>query len=76
MKLEILSVTGVIAECEISSIILPGVQGSFGIWPNHTPMISVLKEGIITYFNPEKNEIEIKGGFVKIQSNAVTVCLD
>lgn len=76
MKLDILSVTGVVADCEISSIIFPGVQGSFGIWPGHTPMISVLGEGVITYFTPEKKEIEIKGGFVKIQSDIVTVCLE
>jgi len=76
MQLEILSIKGVLVNCEVNSVVLPGIQGSFGIWPGHTPFISILKKGKLSYFNPDENELVIEGGYVKVQEDHICVCLN
>jgi F-type H+-transporting ATPase subunit epsilon len=76
MQLEVLSFKGVVVSCEVSSVILPGVEGAFGIWPGHTPFISILKQGKLSYFNPGLNELDIEGGYVKIKDDFISVCLN
>lgn len=76
MQLDILSIKGVIVSCEVESVILPGVNGSFGIEQGHTPFISVLNAGNVTYFNPGRNELAIEGGYVKVQDDKIFVCLN
>jgi len=76
MQLEVLSIKGVVVSCEVNSVILPGLQGSFGVWPGHTPLVSVLKDGKLLYFNPDENELAIEGGYVKIQDDYISVCLN
>lgn len=76
MQLEVLSVKGVLVSCEVTLVVLPGLEGSFGILPGHTPFISVLIEGKMSYFNPNENELDISAGFVKVQDDKISVCLN
>jgi len=47
MLLEIVSPEAKLFSGEITSITLPGVDGSFQILNNHAPIVSLLKEGIV-----------------------------
>jgi F-type H+-transporting ATPase subunit epsilon len=74
LNLEILSPTKKIYEGQISSIVLPGDLGSFGVLPNHAPIISTLSKGkIIWEANNKKEELEINGGVVEVINNKVSV---
>lgn len=75
MKLEVLSVKGKVVDCEVTSVILPGLEGSFGVMPNHEPFLSILRKGQVTYFDPEEKSLVITGGFVQVKENKVSVCL-
>lgn len=76
MQLEVLSLKGVLVSSNVTSVVLPGLEGSFGILPGHTPFVSILKEGKIKYYTPEEKEIEVSGGFVKVQDDVISVCLN
>ncbi len=75
LQLEILSPSEKIYEGEALSVIFPGEVGSFGILPNHAPIISVLKQGKIEWTSPsnKKESIDIKGGVVEVLNNRVSV---
>ncbi|MFK8044403.1 MAG: F0F1 ATP synthase subunit epsilon [Crocinitomicaceae bacterium] len=45
MTLEVLTPDEVLFTGTISQVILPGLDGSFGILDNHSPLISALSEG-------------------------------
>jgi F-type H+-transporting ATPase subunit epsilon len=75
MQLEVLSVKGVILDREVTSVVLPGLEGSFGVLPDHTPFLSILRKGRLYYNDPDEKSLEIEGGFVRIQNNRICVCL-
>lgn len=75
MKLEILSAKGMVVDCDATSVILPGLEGSFGVLPNHTPFLSILRKGHVTYFDPEEKSVLINGGIVEVKNDSVRICL-
>ena len=65
-----------IGPCE--SIIVPTVEGFYGIKAHHTNMVSEIVEGALTYRLPgEQNQIAaVSGGIVKVENNEVLVLVN
>ncbi|MBC8385680.1 MAG: ATP synthase F1 subunit epsilon [Candidatus Cloacimonetes bacterium] len=62
---------------EFDHIIVPGVDGDFGISEDHTPFITKIRSGILkTYKNSRKEQYAIHDGFVTVENNKVTVICD
>ncbi|SHE43783.1 F-type H+-transporting ATPase subunit epsilon [Bacteroides luti] len=78
MKLEILSPERTLYKGDVDVVTLPGTLGRFTILQDHAPMISSLKEGIIRIkpYEGEEVELSIKGGFVEVKRNEVSVCVE
>jgi len=77
MKLEIITPEKIFFTGEVSSVTLPGKNGSFTVWENHAPIISSLGAGKISYkTNNLDAELTIEGGFAEVNKNVVTVCLE
>lgn len=77
MLLEIVSPEAKLFSGEITSITLPGVDGSFQILNNHAPIVSLLKQGIVkiegSLFNFPKETI---GKFTKVNDQSYTLAID
>jgi F-type H+-transporting ATPase subunit epsilon len=75
MVLEIISPDKKLYEGEVKSIILPGIDGSFGILNQHAPLISALKKGEIeiTTLDSKKESFQVSGGVVEVLNNKVIV---
>lgn len=77
MKLEILSPTGTIFRGEADSVSLPGVYGSFEILGGHAPLIAALQQGKMHYtVSGATKALDIQGGFVEVQQNDISVCVE
>ena len=76
MKLSIYSPEKTIFNGEVQSISVPGMKGSFEVLDNHAAIISTLGEGTIIYKTPEIKELLIKGGFINVTHNHVSVCIE
>jgi F-type H+-transporting ATPase subunit epsilon len=76
MQLEILSVKGVLVSTNATSVVFPGIEGSFGAMDNHTPILTILGKGQLIYFDPKEQTLDINGGFVEIRDNKISVCLN
>ena len=78
LKLKIVSPEKIEFEGEVESVLVPGSLGQFEILVNHAPIISSLDKGRVVYALPggEKKPIEISGGFVEVQRNVVSVCVE
>ena len=58
-------------------ILVPGTMGQFEILNDHAPIISTLQKGTVEYVNKEgKTSLEIQGGFVEVQKNQVSLCVE
>ncbi|MBL7884493.1 MAG: F0F1 ATP synthase subunit epsilon, partial [Bacteroidia bacterium] len=47
MKLEIITPDKKVYSGDVTSVKLPGAEGSFGIMNNHAPIIATLKKGTV-----------------------------
>lgn len=58
-------------------IIVPGVNGDFGISLDHTPFITKLRSGVLQLFlNESCQEYAIHDGFVTVEENNVIIVCD
>ena len=77
MFLEIVTPSKKVFEGEVNIVTFPGSDGSFQVMNDHAPLISTLKEGILSYKAQEgENNITITGGVVEVLHNRVVVLAD
>ena len=77
IKLEIVTPEKKVVDETVDVVTIPTTNGEIGIFPNHAPLISTLKPGILTYSNRGANEkLVIAGGFVEIGDNTVSILAD
>ncbi|OQX71943.1 MAG: ATP synthase F1 subunit epsilon [Candidatus Cloacimonas sp. 4484_275] len=59
---------------DFEHVIIPGIEGDFGVSENHTPFITIIRPGILTLFKDETPEkFAIHDGFVTVDNNKVTI---
>lgn len=75
MYLEIITPEKKVFEGEVTSVMLPGTEGSFQLLNSHSPIVSTLKKGklVVSDNNNQKTELDINGGVVEVNSNKVIV---
>jgi F-type H+-transporting ATPase subunit epsilon len=91
MILEIVSPEATLFSGEITSVTLPGIDGSFQILNNHAPIVSILKNGnvkVVTNnltenLNEKINRVDnttftlaINSGTIEMNNNKVIVLVD
>ncbi|HNO76156.1 F0F1 ATP synthase subunit epsilon [Nitrosomonas mobilis] len=59
-------------------IIAPAVMGEVGVYPQHTPMLTRIKSGMVRIKAPlkEDEEVYVSGGMLEIQPDVVTILAD
>lgn len=58
----------------VDMVTVPGLGGELGILPGHTPLISQLQTGVLTYVQDGKNtQMHVSGGFVEVRDDHVSV---
>jgi F-type H+-transporting ATPase subunit epsilon len=58
----------------VEMVTVPGLGGELGILPGHTPLISQLQTGILTYVDGGKSfQLHVSGGFVEVRDDNVAV---
>jgi F-type H+-transporting ATPase subunit epsilon len=63
-----------IIETDAVELVLPAYDGEIGVLPGHTPLLALLKVGIMRYrTNGESHSLVISWGFVEVLPERVTV---
>jgi len=58
----------------VDEVILPGKMGYFGVRPGHTPLLTTLSIGIITYRQANKSRyVAVTWGFCEVLADRVIV---
>lgn len=77
INLEIVTPEKKVVDEEVESVNVPTAKGMIGILPNHAPLISTLKPGILSYKNKgNTRNLFISGGFVEVSDDKVSVLAD
>jgi len=74
MTLNILTPDKLVYDGDVTSVTVPGSNGSFQILKNHAPIISSLTDGdVIIKVNNQEEIIGIKGGVVEVLNNKIVI---
>lgn len=60
-------------------VIAPGLRGELGIYPRHTPLLTMLKPGSVRIKLPDQDKEEliyVSGGILEVQPHTVTILSD
>lgn len=74
---EIVSQDRIVFQGDVDMVVLPGSSGEMGILPNHSPVLTLLKFGVIRVKNKGIEEFfTVSGGLAEVQPDQVTVLAD
>jgi len=77
IRCEIVSQDRMVWEGDADIVVVPGEAGEMGILPNHAPLLSTLRFGILRIRYQGSEEIfTVAGGVVEVQPNLITVLAD
>ncbi|HMQ05112.1 MAG TPA: ATP synthase F1 subunit epsilon [Pyrinomonadaceae bacterium] len=77
LKLEIVTPERKVVDAEVDSVTVPTMSGEAGILPNHAPLISALKPGVLSFSSKGALEkLAVAGGFVEVSADRVSVLTD
>ena len=77
LQLEVITPEKLVLREAVDEVTLPGLDGELGILPEHTPLISQLQTGALTYRKSgEKRSVHVSGGFAEVLPDRVSVLTD
>jgi F-type H+-transporting ATPase subunit epsilon len=77
IRCEIVSQDRQVFSGDAELVMLPGVEGDMGILPNHSPVLTVLRYGVIAVRTKQGEEyFTVAGGVAEVQPDQVTILAD
>jgi F-type H+-transporting ATPase subunit epsilon len=77
LKLEIVTPEKRVLDAEVDSVTVPTASGEAGILPNHAPLVSALKPGVLAYsVKGSTDRVAVSSGFVEVNNDKVAVLVD
>ena len=74
IRCEIVSQDRLVYEGEVDIVVLPGQDGEMGVLPNHAPLLTNLKMGVIKVRTGDAEEVfTVTGGVAEVQPDVVSV---
>jgi len=67
----------VVTDVECQEVTLPGLKGELGILPGHTPLVTLLGIGVVSWKSGgTKESVAVREGFAEVANDAVRVLAD
>jgi F-type H+-transporting ATPase subunit epsilon len=77
LRLEIVTPEKRVVDETVDAVTVPTTTGEVGILPNHAPLISTIKPGILSFTRGGAAErLVISGGFVEVSADKVSILAD
>jgi len=77
LKLEMVTPHQRVLSEEVDELSAPGTLGELGILPGHTPLLTTLKVGQLTYKKEgETFHVAVNWGYVEVEDDTVTVLVE
>jgi len=68
---------GVVLDKEVEEVVAPGIMGEFGVLVGHTPMLTFVKPGVMSYLENDKfTRFAVGSGFCEVLKDQVTILAD
>ena len=71
---ELVSPTRLVHSGEVEEVIVPGLEGEFGVFANHAPFVSSLRPGILTIKSAGgEKRLYVRDGFAEVNPKGLMV---
>ena len=74
-QLELVTPARMMAQKAVQMVVVPGVEGLFGVLPRHAPLLAGLERGIVEVHEDGKitDRIMIDGGLADVSGESITI---
>jgi F-type H+-transporting ATPase subunit epsilon len=73
-RLEVVTPERKVYSKDVRFVVVPGSEGELGFLPDHAPLVSALKIGLVRVHKDGKvMKIAVSGGFVEVRNSRVTI---
>jgi len=77
LELDVVTPQRRVLQESVDMVTVPGLGGELGVLPGHTPLISRLQTGVLSYVaDGHTTELLVSGGFVEVDHDRVSVLAD
>lgn len=77
LKLELVTPYRHVLSQEVDEVTAPGTLGEFGVLPGHTPLLTTLRIGELTYKQGQQLfHVAVNWGYVEVENDVVTVLVE
>ncbi|MEI8132829.1 MAG: ATP synthase F1 subunit epsilon [Leptolinea sp.] len=77
IRCEVVSQDRIVFQGEVDIVNLPGMEGDMGILPNHSPVLALLRFGVISLkTKTDEQFFTVAGGVAEVQPDQVTILAD
>lgn len=74
LRLELATPTRLVVSEQADEVVIPGVDGYFGVLPGHAPLLAVLGPGEVMYrIGRTERSLAVTGGFAEVGPDRVTI---
>jgi len=74
LQLDVVTPDRRVLETPVDMVTVPGLGGELGILPGHTPLISQLQTGVLSYTREGRTfQLHVSGGFVEVNEDRISV---
>ena len=77
LALELATPTRLVVSAEADEVVVPGVEGYFGVLPGHAAFLTTLGSGELTYSERgHQRPLAVSGGFAEVRNDKVIILAD
>jgi F-type H+-transporting ATPase subunit epsilon len=75
LKFELVSPERILASEDATMVVVPGTDGDFGVLADHTPLVSSIRPGVVSIYEPSGSvkKIFVTGGFADVSGKICSV---
>ncbi len=75
---ELVAPERVLVSEDVDMVVVPGEEGDFGVLPQHAPLVSLVRPGVLRVFMGDQitRRIFVAGGFASVDERGVTVLVE
>ena len=77
LTLELTTPTRLVVSEQVDEVVVPGIEGYFGVLPGHAAFLTTLGIGELTYrIGRDERHVAVAGGFCEVRNDKVIILAD
>jgi len=77
LHFELVSPEKLLISRDVDMVVVPGIEGDFGVFIDHAPVVSTLRTGVLQIrHGDDADRILVHGGFAEVNAHGLTILVE